>query len=263
MTGRGVVLVCGATGRQGGSVARELMAHGWQVRALTRDPSRPAGRELAGKGADVVQGDFHDRETLDRALEGCYGCYSVQNFWEGNDPDKETGEGCQMADAAAAAGVRHFVYSSVGGAERRTGIVHFDSKWAVEEHIREIGLPATILRPVFFMENWSAPDMREAILGGSVVMGLEPDTALQMIAVADIGAFARMAFGDPQGWLGTATELAGDSLTMPQVAGAFARALGREVRYNRVSYEDIRKSLGDDYSIMVKWFDEVLPMPGA
>ncbi len=93
MADRGTILVCGATGRQGGSVAHELLAHGWQIRALTRDPSKPAAQELAGMGATVVQGDFADRETLESALEGCYGCYSVQSFWESGDPDLEVAEG--------------------------------------------------------------------------------------------------------------------------------------------------------------------------
>jgi uncharacterized protein YbjT (DUF2867 family) len=252
---RGIVLVCGATGRQGGSVAHELLAHGWQVRALTRDPSQPAARELVELGAEVVRGDFHDRSTLEGALEGCYGCYSVQSFWETGDPDLEVGEGREVAEAAAEAGVRHFVYSSVGGAERGTGIAHFDSKWAVEERVRALDLPATILRPVFFMENWSGPDMRNAVLGGTVVMGLKPRTALQMIAVRDIGVFARMAFENPDTWLGEAIEIAGDALTMPQVATAFSRALGRPVNYRRLSYDEIRDSLGEDYAVMVRWFD--------
>ena len=251
-----IILVCGATGHQGGSVAHELLVHGWEVRALTRDASQPAAQELAGMGATVVEGDFGYRESLDRALEGCYGCYSVQNFWDSRDPDIEVADGCEIAEAALEAGVRHFVYGSVGGAERGTGISHFESKWVIEEHIRSLDLPATILRPVFFMENWSGPDMREAILGGSVVMGLRPETKLQMVAVRDIGVFARMAFERPDAWLGQEVELAGDSLTMPEVVAAFSRALGRPVEYGRVSYDDIRESLGEDYAVMVQWFDE-------
>lgn len=256
MVDRGIILVCGATGRQGGSVAHELLAHGWRIRALTRDPSQPAAQELAGMGATIVQGDFGDRETLADAVEGCYGCYSVQSFWDAGDPDLETAQGCEIAEVAAEAAVRHFVYSSVGGAERETGIAHFDSKWAVEEHIRSLDLPATILRPVFFMENWSGPDMRQAILGGSVVLGLEPETKLQMIAVRDIGVFARIAFEEPGVWLDREVEIAGDSLTMPEVAAAFGRVLGRPVDYGRLSYEQIRESLGEDYAVMVRWFDE-------
>ena len=145
-----LILVCGATGSQGGAVARRLLDRGFRVRALTRDPQKPEAQALADGGAEVVQGDMDDRSSVEEVLEDTYGVLSVQNFWE-TGYDREVQQGETVADAANAAGVEHFVYSSVGSAHRRTGIPHFESKREVEEHVRELGLPYTILRPVFFM----------------------------------------------------------------------------------------------------------------
>ena len=147
-----VVLVVGATGKQGGAVARSLLDRGFQVRGLTRNPQKPEAQALTEQGAEVVQGDMEDRSAMDRVLDGAYGVFSVQNFWE-TGYDREVQQGKTVADAAKAAGVEHFVYSSVGSAHRQTDIPHFESKWEVEEHVRQIGLPYTILRPVFFMQN--------------------------------------------------------------------------------------------------------------
>lgn len=153
--GRRVVLVTGATGKQGGAAARHLLAAGFGVRALTRDPEGPKARALADGGAEVVGGDLDAPDSLGRALEGVYGVFSVQNPFE-HGTGGEVRQGIALADAAMATGVKHFVYSSVASAHRRTGIPHFDSKFEVEEHLRRTGLAHTILRPTYFMENWDA-----------------------------------------------------------------------------------------------------------
>ncbi len=112
-----LILVTGATGKQGGAVARSLLDRGFQVRALTRNPQKPEAQALADQGAEVVQGDMEDRSSMERALEGAYGVFSVQNFWE-TGYDSEVQQGKTVTDAAKAAGVEHFVYSSVGSAQR-------------------------------------------------------------------------------------------------------------------------------------------------
>jgi len=248
------ILVCGATGSQGGAVARSLLQRGFRVGALTRDPQKPEARALAEQGAEVVQGDMEDRSSVDRALEGAYGIFSMQNFWE-TGYDREVRQGKTVADAASAAGVEHFVYSSVGSAHRRTGIAHFDSKWEVEEHVRGLGLPHTVLRPVFFMQNWEM--MREPILGGTLPQPLDPDKPFQQVAVEDVGAFAAMAFGHPDAWIGREVEIAGDERTMPEIAEAFGRVAGREVGYYQVSWEQFEEQMGEEYAVMYRWFNEV------
>jgi uncharacterized protein YbjT (DUF2867 family) len=176
-----LILVYGATGSQGGAVARSLLDRRFRVRALTRDPQKPEAQALTEQDAEVVQGDMEDRSAMDQVLaEGVYGIFSVQNFWE-TGYDREVQQGKTVADAAKSAGVEHFVYSSVGSAYRQTGIPHFESKWEIEEHVRQIGLPYTILRPVFFMQNWEW--MREHILGGTLAQSLDPDKSFQQVAI--------------------------------------------------------------------------------
>jgi uncharacterized protein YbjT (DUF2867 family) len=224
-----IIAVTGATGQQGGAVARKLLAEGWQVRALTRDVNKPAAQELKALGAELVSGDLEQRLELDAAFQGVYGVFSVQNFWLPNVGfEGEIQQGKNVADAAKAAGVQHLLYSSVGAAHRGMGQKHFESKWLIEQHIQGLDIPYTILRPAAFMENynWS----RAYILSGTFTgNGLRPDKVHQIIAVEDIAVFVALAFADPQAYLGKTIELAGDELTEPQIAETFARVIGRPV----------------------------------
>ena len=252
-----LVLVSGATGNQGGAVARSLLDRGFRIRALTRDPNKPLAKALAERGAEVVRGDLEDRFSLDRALEGAYGVFSVQPMEQffAVGYDGEVRQGKTLVDAAVAAGVSHFVYSSVGSAYRRTGIPQFDSKWEVEEHLRGTGLSYTILRPVFFMQN--SEGMRDQILGGTVAQPLDPGKPLQQVNVEDIGAFAAMSFKEPDGWSERELDLAGDELTMSQVAETFSRVTGRDVSYFQVPWDRFRKTMGEDFTVMNRWFNDV------
>ncbi len=249
-----LVLVSGSTGNQGGAVARALLERGFPVRALTRDPEKPEAQALTERGTEVVQGDLEDRTSIDQALEGVYGVFSVQNFWEVGY-DREVQQGTTLADAAKAAGVQHVVYSSVGSAYRGTGISHFDSKWEIEKHVRQNELPYTILRPVFFMQNWEM--MRDQILDGTLAQPLDPDKLLQQLNVEDLGAFAAMAFENPDGWIGREVDLAGDELTMPEAAEAFSLVTGREVSYYQVPWDQFREQMGEEYAVMYEWFNDV------
>jgi uncharacterized protein YbjT (DUF2867 family) len=140
-----------------------------------------------------------------------------------------------VADAIKEAGVQHCVYSSVGSAHRQTGISHFDSKWEIEEHVRRLDLRYTVLRPVFFMQNWEM--MREQILGGTLAQPLDPDKLFQHVAVEDVGAFAAIAFEDPDTWIGREVDIGGDEQTMPEIAETFSRVIGREVDYYQVPWD--------------------------
>src|SRR5262249_62225131 len=132
-----VILVTGATGHQGGAVARELLAHGHRVRAMTRNPEGDAARALAKQGAEVVAGNLDDEASIEKALSGAWGAFAVQNTWEAGVEGEEA-QGKRFARAVKGAGVRHFVYTSVGSADRRTGIPHFDNKWRSHEAVRSI-----------------------------------------------------------------------------------------------------------------------------
>ena len=140
------VLVTGATGRQGAAVVRHMLARGWSLRALTRKPKSFAAQQLVRLGVEIVGSDLEDYLSVERAAKGCYGVYSVQDFWAAG-AQREVLQGKNVADAAKKANVSHFVYSSVGGAERSTGIPHWESKWEVERHIRFF-VPPLSWRPI-------------------------------------------------------------------------------------------------------------------
>jgi uncharacterized protein YbjT (DUF2867 family) len=230
MSSHDMIVVTGATGQQGGAIARHLLAKGWQVRALTRDMNKPAAQALASAGAEIVHADNDDRASLERAMQGAYGVFSVQNFWLPNvGKEGEVRQGKHVADAAKAAGVKHFVYSSVGAAHRGMGQDHFATKYEIEQYIQALGLPHTILRPVAFMENcfWQ----RAAITNGTYTgWGLRPDKGLQLIAVDDIGVFVEMALANPAEYLGKTVEIAGDELTEPQITATLTQVIGRPVQ---------------------------------
>ncbi|MGO8931534.1 MAG: NmrA/HSCARG family protein [Limisphaerales bacterium] len=250
------ILVTGATGQQGGAVARELLKQpGFAVRALTRDPAKPAARVLTQSGAEVIRGDLDDPASVRRAMAGAYGVFSVQNFME-TGFEGEIRQGKALVDAAKAAGLQHFVYSSVVSADRHTGLPHFESKWQIEQYIGQGGLSHTILRPAFFMQNWYSY-MREPILNGTLPLPLNPQTTLQQISVADIGAFAALAFQNPSKWHGKTIELAGEELTVVRVAELLTRAVGRPVRYIQVPWEQFRRSAGQEMTKMYRWFNDV------
>jgi uncharacterized protein YbjT (DUF2867 family) len=249
-----IVLVAGATGRQGGAVIRYLLAKGWKLRALTRNPSNAAAQDLARQGVEVVQGNLEDPASLDRAVRGAYGVYSVQDFWSVG-AKREVLQGKNLADAAKKAKVEHFVYSSVGGAERNSGIDHWESKWEVEKYIRGLGLPATILRPVAFMENYYIDQVEIGILQGKLIDPIRADKPYQTIAADDIGAFAALAFDRPRDFIGLELEIAGSELTNPEAAQVFSRVLGRPVRFKRLPMLLVRLFLGREFYQMFRWFN--------
>lgn len=225
-----IVAVTGATGQQGGGAVRHLLARGWRVRALTRDPQKPAAEALANAGAEVWPGDMDKRDELDAAFQGAYGVFSVQNYWLPNvGAEGEVRQGKLVADAATAAGVSHLVYSSVGAAHRGMGQEHFATKWEIEQYIQTLGVPYTIFRPVAFMDNynWQRAGITNGVFTG---WGLPPDKGLQLIAAEDIGAFVSLAFEHPQTYLGQTIELAGEELTETEIAETLAKVIGRPVK---------------------------------
>lgn len=249
MGDKGTILVTGATGHQGGAATRRLLRQGWRVRALTRNPDSEAARSLAQQGADVVTGEMDDRDLLDVAMRDVHGVFSVQPTQGGQGtPDgysvvDEVRLGIAVAEAALRADVRHLVYSSVAGAERGSGIRKWESKWQVEQRIAELGVPATILRPVRFMENHFSPV--GGIKDGILTDVFEPDTGVQMIAVEDIGVFVQLAFDDPDLYLGQAIEIAGDELTMRELVASIGTVIARPIEYRKLPLAAAERIGGD------------------
>lgn len=248
-----LILVTGATGHQGGAALRALRAKGFPLRAFTRDPDKPPARALVGQGLEVVRGDLDDPASMERALDGVWGVFSVQE-WRGG-ADAEIRQGVDLVELAARAAVSHFVYTSVGSADQNTGVPHFDSKFQIEQRVRASGVRYTILRPVFFMENWLG--LRQMIDQGAITMPLHPETRLQMIAVDDIGAFAAAAFEHPGHWQGQALDIAGDELSMTEIARQLGGAAGRELRYQQVPWDAFEQQAGHEMTVMFRWFEDV------
>jgi uncharacterized protein YbjT (DUF2867 family) len=239
-----IILVTGATGHQGGAAARHLLADGWRVRALVRDAGTPKTKALAAAGAVVAVGDMADRASLDAAAVGVHGIFSVQPAATPpyNNID-EVAMGVNVADAATAAGAKHLVYTSVGGVQGGTGIPSWDTKLRIEEYIRAIGVPATILRPVMFMENHASSSV--GAYSELAMLRVIPDESIvQLIAVSDIGALAALSFADPDGWLGEVVEIAGDELPRRSIAAAIAQATGRAVDLSPLPAQKVDALLG-------------------
>ena len=254
--GKSVILVTGATGNQGGAVARHLLSRGYKVRALTRKPESGAAKELSRLGAGVVKGDLDDPASLEHALEGVWGVFAVQNTWEAGVAREEE-QGKRLAEIARKKGVQHFVYTSVGSAHRQTGIPHFDNKWRIEETVRRVGFPSyTILRPVFFTDNFLTPWFKPGLMEGKLLIGIKPSTLLQMIAVDDIGKFGLRAFEQHKEMNGRAIDIAGDQQTMPKTAEILSKTMGRKIEFVQVPIAEVRK-FSEDYAIMLEWFDRV------
>ncbi len=234
MTSLKTIVVLGATGLQGGAVARHLLAKGWIVRALVRDPHAATVQNLRQAGAEIVQGDLNDPASLEASMQNAYGVFSVQPH-----SDDEARQGKSVADVAQAVGIEHLVYTSVGGAEEFFHRSVNVGKWEIEQHIRTLGLPATILRPAGFMDTIISPFF--GLSGDTFAMPVKPDRAYPLIAVDDIGAFAALAFASPDDYLGKVIELVGDTPTPPHIAAAITHATGRHISYMHISVETVRQ----------------------
>jgi uncharacterized protein YbjT (DUF2867 family) len=252
MTQELTVVVTGATGKQGGTVARGLLERGHKVRAVTRDPNSKQAKLLANAGAELVAGSLEDAAGIKRALEGATCLFAVTTPFEGTDA--EIRQGITAADVAKAAGV-HLVFTSVGSANRQTGVPHFDSKFEVEKHITKVGVRATILAPVAFMENLYF--IKEQLAKGIYASALPPTRALAQVAVPDIGAVAVRVLEDSARFTGKRFDLAGDELTGNEIMNILSRITGRNFTYAQVPLDVVRQRMGEDAVQMYQWFDRV------
>ncbi len=228
------VLVFGATGQQGGSVADALLAAGWRVRALVRDPASERSRALLARGIEILRGGFEDADAMRAAMAGAHGVFSVQPSSPGGtlSDEDEVRFGIAVADTAVACGVEHLVYSSGGAVgDEPTGLGHFDSKARIEAHIRDLRIVATVIRPVAFMEMLVMPGF--GLNEGRFTFFARPDQAMQLLAVEDIGKFVAAMFADPARFGGQTLEIASDTVTGRELEAAFTEAAGRSIVYAR------------------------------
>jgi uncharacterized protein YbjT (DUF2867 family) len=246
------VVVTGSTGKQGGAVARALLARGHKVRAVTRDPDSIPANALAHLGATLVTAPLEDSAAIRKALQGATSLFAVTTPLGGTDA--EIRQGIAAADAAKAAGV-HLVFTSVGSANRQTGVAHFDSKYEVEKHVTKVGVRATILAPVAFMENLYF--IKEQLAKGIYASALRPTRALAQVAVPDIGAVAVRVLEDAARFSGRRFDLAGDELTGSETMSILSRLSGRNFTYYQVPLDVVRQRMGEDAVRMYEWFERV------
>jgi uncharacterized protein YbjT (DUF2867 family) len=223
------------------------------VRAFVRDKNKLAAQALKQSGAELVEGDLNDRASIDSALQGITGVFSVQGFTDGLDV--EIRQGKALAEAAKAMCIKHFVYSSVGGAERKTGIPHFDSKFQIEEYVRAIGLPYTIMRPVFFFFNYNM--MRPMIENGALRQPLSPHTKLQQLSEEDYGIMVAEVFERPADFLNREKQVASVNMTMTEIAASFSRVMGKTVSFQQIPFETFEQQAGKEVTTMYRWFERV------
>ena len=232
-----IILVLGATGQQGGSVATSLLQDGWRVRALVRDTGADKVKALAAQGVTPVAGDLSDTDTIRSAMAGADGVFVVlpssgQGAAYGVTDAQEVQYGKMLADIAAGSGIRHLVYSSANAAgPTRTGVGHFDSKSEIEAHLRAQDLRSTTIRPSAFMEILTLPGM--GLDTGTFSFFMRPDQPMQFIAVEDIGRIVAAIFADPITYGSKTIEIAGDAVTGCELAAAFSLASGRPIAYQR------------------------------
>jgi len=254
-----VILVVGATGAQGGGLVRAILNDTnspFRVRALTRDANSDKARALAALGAETVQGDIDDVESLKRAFAGAHAVYCVTFYWAHFSPEKELAEARAMAQAAKHAAVNHVIWSTLEDTRKsiplsdnrmptlmgRYKVPHFDAKGEANAVFTELGLPTTFLLTSFYWENLiyfgmgpkKGPDGRLAI---TFPMGNEK---LPGIAAEDIGKCALSIFKKGSEYIGQTVGIAGEHLTGAQMASALTHALGTDVAYNAVSPEVYR-----------------------
>lgn len=249
-----IYAVVGATGQQGAAATRALLARGANVRALVRDPEKPAARALRDLGADLWRADLDSPSSVVTALEGVTSAFAMTTYSDDRGVAGEVEHGRNLTDAAATAGLPRLVYSSVGGVERNTGIPHFESKREVELYMLD-RLSVAFVRPTFFMENLTraAADTDDAEI--VVRFPLAGDIPLQMVSVRDIGEIGAALVLDPAIISTEGIEIAGDELTMNDVADAIGRHRGKPARFEELPLS----AFGDDEdrTAMFRWFAKI------
>jgi uncharacterized protein YbjT (DUF2867 family) len=235
------ILVVGATGAQGGSVARHLLRAGsYRVRCLTRRAGSPAALALAGLGAEVVEGDLRDPATLRAALRGCEGAFGVTNYWE--HFEKEFEQGRNFVDALNASGIQHAVISTQPHARLLSGgrlaVPHFDTKGRIEEYARSANLPATYVHVAFYYENFLSNFAPRRQRDGTYACGFpQGSTPLAAVAAEDLGGVVATIFAESFWYRDKVVGVVGDEMRCDEYTEIMHRVLGRQFAYRYVAHD--------------------------
>jgi uncharacterized protein YbjT (DUF2867 family) len=249
------VLVIGATGKQGGALARSLLRRGHHVRAISRHPEGPAASELKALGVEFLAGDLGDRPSVERAAKGTDVAFLMATPFE-QGPAGETRLGITGLDAIRAAGVPYVVYSSVADADRRTGVPHFESKARIEEHLKGLGTDYAIVAPAFFSENLTTPWLAAGLAQGVFATGVLPERKIQVISVPELAEFTTLAVEDPHGFRGKRINLASEETTPSEMTRQLSEVLDKKITYRTIPVDEVRKQ-SDDMAKMYDWFNRV------
>jgi uncharacterized protein YbjT (DUF2867 family) len=252
---RRTIVVTGATGLQGGAVARSLLGAGWHVRGLTRNAASKQAQTLTALGAEVVQGDMGEVDSLRPLFEGAYGVYSVQNPFIGG-PQQEVRQGKNVADVAKEIGVQHLVYGSAGIRRKGTGIPSWETKLQVEDHMKALKLPLTILRPMAFMELMTNKKFFPAIAAWHVMPTLVGSgRRLPWLCTSDLGAIAARAFADTRSFVGKDLTLASDVRSLDECRSIYREVLGTNPRRFPIPVWMFKRFgfVGEDLTTMWLW----------
>jgi uncharacterized protein YbjT (DUF2867 family) len=244
------ILVTGATGQQGGSLTRLLLQKKHKVYALTRNTQSPAAQDLRNRGANIVKGDLDDSDSLKRAVKDVESVFLMGTPFE-DGTEGETRRGKLMADIAKENNIEHLVYSSVANADKNTGISHFESKYKVEQHIKNLGIPHTIIGPTFFMENLLGPGLEQ----GQLALPLSSSTTLQQSALENIGEFSALVLERRKPFLGKRIDIASDEVTGEQAAKILSNELRQRIRYVPVPLEQVYQA-NEDMARMYEWYEK-------
>lgn len=246
------ILVTDATDPQGSAMVRYLLQQGFSVKAFIDDPERSDAIALADDGAELFVGDLSNRTSVNEALQNVDRVFSVQTY-HADYSDMEVQQGRVIADAAKAASVSHFIYISSSGANRQTNVPLFRIKGKIEDYIRSIALPYTILRPTFYMHNWMS--WQSMLQKGILPQPLRPETMLQQVSVEDVSAVATLAFAHPHQWITRELDLASDELTMEEIAQIFSQVLARPVNYVQTSWDRFEQEVGTERTALYRWLE--------
>jgi uncharacterized protein YbjT (DUF2867 family) len=245
------ILVTGATGQQGGSLARLLFQKKHKVYALTRNAQSSSAQDLRNRGANIVKGDLDDSDSLEHAIKDVESVFLMGTPFE-DGTGGEIRRGKLMTDIAKKNGIQHLVYSSVANADKNTGIPHFESKYKVEQHIKNLGIPHTIIGPTFFMENLLGPGLEQ----GQLALPLSPSTTLQQSALQNIAEFSALVLERRKPFLGKRIDIASDEVTGEQATNILSNMLGYKIRYVPVPLEQVYQG-NEDLARMYEWYEKV------
>jgi uncharacterized protein YbjT (DUF2867 family) len=245
------ILVTGATGQQGGSLARLLLQKKHKVYALTRNAQSSSAQDLRNRGANILKGDLDDSDSLEHAVKDVESVFLMGTPFE-DGTEGEIRRGKLMTDIAKKNGIEHLVYSSVANADKNTGIPHFESKYKVEQHIKNLGIPHTIIGPTFFMENLLGPGLEQ----GQLALPLSPSTTLQQSALENIAEFSALVIERRKPFLGKRIDIASDEVTGEQATNILSNMLGYKIRYVPVPLEQVYQG-NEDMARMYEWYEKV------